>query len=175
MGHAYRDAFDLDIRTLRLRNIYGPRQSAAPVRKVVPLFILQARNNFPMTIFGDGNQAVQLCYVEDVAKIIVDFTIGPSRLSTTYDLTGEQSLSVLELARLIRQNMQSTSILENHPARIGERSSSAHEIVPDVLDLLGPRNWTPLHDGLQKTIDWYSDIPQELSLQILATLGGRHL
>jgi nucleoside-diphosphate-sugar epimerase len=171
MGHAYRDAFGVDTRILRLWNIYGPRQAAAPVRKVVPLFVLQARNNLPMTIFGDGAQAVQLCYVEDAAKIVVDFTTRTPQVSTTYDLAGEQSLSVIELAHLIREKMQSASVLENHPGRIGERSSSTPEVVPDVLELLGPRKWTSLQDGLQKTIEWYSAAPQELSLQILATLG----
>jgi UDP-glucose 4-epimerase len=173
MGHAYRDAFGLDVRVLRLRNVYGPRQSAMPVRKMVPLFILQARSNSPITIFGDGSQAVQLYYIEDVAKIIVDYTFSKSRVVTTYDLTSQQEHSVLDVAHLIRQKVRSNSIVENRPARIGEQSSSFLESVPDILELLGPRKLTSLSVGLERTVDWYCSLPQELSQQVLAFYAGQ--
>jgi UDP-glucose 4-epimerase len=63
--------------TVRAVNAYGPSQSiAAPygpskVRKITPSFILRALHGDPIEIYGDGNQIMDMVWVDDVAGILV--------------------------------------------------------------------------------------------------------
>lgn len=59
------------IAVVRALNAYGPRQKAAPVRKIMPNFIGQALRGEPITVYGDGTQIMDMIHVEDVADILV--------------------------------------------------------------------------------------------------------
>lgn len=59
------------IAVVRALNAYGPRQKALPVRKIMPNFIGQALRGEPITVYGDGEQVMDMIHVEDVADILV--------------------------------------------------------------------------------------------------------
>jgi len=65
------------INIVRALNAFGPRQTvAAPfgtskVRKIGPAFILRALCGMPIEIYGDGNQIMDMVYVDDVAMVLV--------------------------------------------------------------------------------------------------------
>ncbi len=54
----------LRIKVLRIFNTYGPRMRPNDGR-VVSNFIIQALNNQPITIYGDGLQTRSFCFVDD--------------------------------------------------------------------------------------------------------------
>ncbi|GAI46733.1 unnamed protein product, partial [marine sediment metagenome] len=57
------------ITIVRAYNIYGPRQKMKPVRKIIPNFIVPALQNKDITVYGGGNQVVDMIFVEDAAEI----------------------------------------------------------------------------------------------------------
>jgi nucleoside-diphosphate-sugar epimerase len=59
------------IAVVRALNAYGPRQKAAPVRKIMPNFIGQALMGEPITVYGDGEQVMDMIHVRDVADVLV--------------------------------------------------------------------------------------------------------
>jgi UDP-glucose 4-epimerase len=59
------------IAVVRALNAYGPRQKAAPVRKIMPNFIGQALIGEPITVYGDGEQVMDMIHVRDVADVLV--------------------------------------------------------------------------------------------------------
>ena len=106
LGHTYRENRGLDIRILRLFDVYGPHQRLFPVRKAVPYFVFAALENRPLSIFGDGTKLVNLLYAEDVAKAIVDYLIKNGFVTETFELSGHE-ISLEELhTRLYRGQMQ---------------------------------------------------------------------
>jgi len=54
----------VDTRIVRIFNTYGPRLNKNDGR-VISNFIVQALNNEPITIYGDGSQTRSFCYVDD--------------------------------------------------------------------------------------------------------------
>jgi UDP-glucose 4-epimerase len=59
------------IAVVRALNAYGPRQKAKPVRKIMPNFIGEALRGEPITVYGDGEQVMDMIHVRDVADILV--------------------------------------------------------------------------------------------------------
>ena len=60
----YRE-YNLDLKIMRLFNTYGPKMALEDGR-VVSNFIVQALQNKPITIYGDGNQTRSFCFIDDI-------------------------------------------------------------------------------------------------------------
>lgn len=57
----------VDIKVVRIFNTYGPRMRPDDGR-VVSNFIVQALDNEPITIYGDGSQTRSFCYIDDMIE-----------------------------------------------------------------------------------------------------------
>jgi UDP-glucose 4-epimerase len=57
----------MEVKVLRLANVYGPRQSLESEAGVVTVFASRMRAGLPVTIHGDGEQTRDFIYVGDVA------------------------------------------------------------------------------------------------------------
>ncbi|MDD5020090.1 MAG: GDP-mannose 4,6-dehydratase, partial [Candidatus Omnitrophica bacterium] len=64
---AYRRAYLLDTKIVRIFNTYGPRMRIDDGR-AIPNFIAQALKNKPLTIYGNGMQTRSFCYVSDLVE-----------------------------------------------------------------------------------------------------------
>src|SRR5205085_3759998 len=64
MTMAYHRYHGLDVRIVRIFNVYGPRMRPEDGR-VVSNFIVQALLGKPITVYGSGSQSRSFCYVED--------------------------------------------------------------------------------------------------------------
>lgn len=68
MCRAYHDRFGLDYVGLRYMNVYGPRQKQDAVYSgVIPIMLNKIDANESPVINGDGSQAYDFVYVQDVA------------------------------------------------------------------------------------------------------------
>ena len=66
----YHRQHKLRIKVARIFNTYGPRMHPKDGR-VVSNFIVQALQNKPLTIYGDGSQTRSFCYVDDMVDAFV--------------------------------------------------------------------------------------------------------
>jgi nucleoside-diphosphate-sugar epimerase len=169
---AYNRAYGVDTRILRLWNIYGPYQQMYPIRKVVPVFILQALAGLPLEIYGNGNQVVQLTYVEDAARIIVDFMKLSGHFSNPFDLGSAVSTvtTVKALARTIISCCNSKSQLVFLQKRFGEFDEMEPYPLQNILELLPRYTFTALNDGLSRTIDFYKGISKKERSRVIGGL-----
>lgn len=69
-----RRVWGIDARIVRIFNTYGPRMAIGDGR-VVSNFIVQALQNEPITLYGDGAQTRSFCYVTD----LIDGLIAAAR------------------------------------------------------------------------------------------------
>lgn len=67
----YRRAWGIEALSLRLGNVYGPRQHPSGEAGVVAVFAEAVMKGAPMTVYGDGTQTRDFVYVADVAEAIV--------------------------------------------------------------------------------------------------------
>jgi UDP-glucose 4-epimerase len=69
MCRAFHDRYGLSYVGLRYMNVYGPHQDqTAAYTGVIPIMLNKIDANEPPTINGDGTQAYDFVYVEDVAQ-----------------------------------------------------------------------------------------------------------
>src|SRR5215213_5756085 len=64
---AYHRYHGLDTRIVRIFNTYGPRMRPKDGR-VVSNFVVQALQDKPVTVFGDGAQTRSFCFVDDLVE-----------------------------------------------------------------------------------------------------------
>lgn len=150
------------ISVVRAMNIYGPRQKARPVRKVIPNFLGWAFNDQPIEIYGDGEQLLDVVYVKDCAELLVRSILGAhNSYDTVFEVgMGESKLVTANtLASLVGKVIGKPTTTTHLPMRAGEPNRSI--TCGDPKTLL-PLNWkvsdfTSLEDGLKETAAWYFD------------------
>ena len=95
----YRRVRDLSTVTLRLGNVYGPRQDPALEAGVVAIFCELARDGGKPTVFGDGKQTRDYVHVADVVAALLaareSDAPGPFNVGTGVETT------VLQLAERV--------------------------------------------------------------------------
>ncbi len=107
MCRAFYDRYNLDYVGLRYMNVYGPHQDqTAAYTGVVPIMLNKIDENEPPVINGDGTQAYDFIYVEDVARSNV---LALKAVSTDefYNVGSGVQTSIKELCDLILELKES--------------------------------------------------------------------
>ena len=114
LSMAFHQKYNLDVRIPRIFNTYGPNMRVDDGR-VIPNFIVQALEDEPLTVYGNGSQTRSLCYVSDLVE-------GIFKISTIEDIDGQvinignpEEYSVIDLARIIIKKTGSNSDIINKP------------------------------------------------------------
>ena len=101
MATAFNDRYGLKVIGLRYMNVYGPHQDqTAAYTGVVPIMLNKIEANEAPVINGDGSQAYDFIYVEDVAKANVQALISDQDFGM-YNVGTEVQTSINELCELI--------------------------------------------------------------------------
>lgn len=102
----YSDDYGLNTIVMRMSNLYGPGFHVKPNLTVIPLFILRALSNQPLTIHGDGKQTRDFVHMEDVAQGFqkaFNFNGSPFEI---FNLGSGVTTSINELADIIADMME---------------------------------------------------------------------
>ena len=98
----YHRQHNVDIRIVRIFNTFGPKMRRDDGR-VVSNFIVQALEDKPITIYGDGSQTRSFCYIDDLVRGLTlmmdqDDTFGPVNLGNPDEITvGQLAKEIIEL------------------------------------------------------------------------------
>jgi dTDP-glucose 4,6-dehydratase len=156
LAYAYRATYELPIVIVRPFNNYGPRQHP---EKVIPRFVIQALEDRPLTVHGEGAASRDWLYVEDDAEAIealieadIDSVAGEViNLATGVDVSvsriADLVLAVLGKPPSLKQ------FVDERPGQVRRHVGSTEK----AERLLGWRARTSLEDGLERTVAWYRD------------------
>lgn len=72
LARAWHINFGVPVCHVRAYNVFGEHQKVGSPQKIIPTFATAAWNKEPIPVWGDGTQTVDLIYVDDVARILVD-------------------------------------------------------------------------------------------------------
>lgn len=146
--------FGLDYIIFRPHNIYGERQNIADkYRNVIGIFMNQIMRGEPMTIFGDGAQTRAFSYIGDVAPVIAGAPFVSNARNLTYNIGGEQTYTVNELAGCVAAVIGDLrAALVHAPAR--REAQHAYCDHRRAKQLLGYHDATTLEAGLMKMAAW---------------------
>ena len=152
---AYLRQYGLDVRISRIFNTYGPRLdwSMPGYGRVIVKFILQALKNQSITIYGDGLQTRSFCYVADNTEAHILLLTNPKAKGEIVNIGNDQEITILDLAKTIKQLTNSKSELVFKPPRPDDPRRRKPNITK-AKQLLQWQPRTTLKEGLQKTINW---------------------
>ena len=144
----YGRMFGLAPTILRFGIPHGPRARAATV---VAKFVARARAGEPISINGDGSQARQFVYVEDLAEGIVA-SLVPAARGRTFNLVGDETVSVREIAGIVQGLIGDVSI-EYASGRVGDLGQVHISSVRAGAEL-GWRASTTFAEGVARYVEW---------------------
>jgi UDP-glucuronate decarboxylase len=110
----YKRQHNLRIKVARIFNTYGPNMHPNDGR-VVSNFIMQALQNQPITIYGDGAQTRSFCYVDDLIEAFVRLMGSPDDFSGPVNTGNPNEFTIRELAENVIELTGSKSRLINEP------------------------------------------------------------
>ncbi len=146
----------VNIRVARIFNTYGPRMHPNDGR-VVSNFIIQALQNKPITMYGDGHQTRSFCYVDDLIEGLISFMNTPDEVTGPINLGSPAELSILELAQKVVELTNSKSEIRFEPLP----HDDPRQRQPDITLARQILRWEPkvrLEQGLKKTIEYFRGI-----------------
>ncbi|MBL8944399.1 MAG: NAD-dependent epimerase/dehydratase family protein, partial [Myxococcales bacterium] len=129
-------------------NCYGPRHTY----DVIPKFITRALAGQPLTVFGDGSQARDFTYVDDMVDAFVLAATHPEAVGRAINFGSGESITIAALAARIVALCGVDVAIERGPARAAEVARLCCDA--SVARGLG---WAPrvgLDDGLRRNIAW---------------------
>jgi dTDP-glucose 4,6-dehydratase len=163
MTMAYHRYHGVDTRIVRIFNTYGPRMRPNDGR-VVSNFIVQAINNQPLSLYGDGSQTRSFCYVSDLVDGISRLLSYASKESDEkvnihlpVNIGNPGEFTVLELAQKVLELTGSNSPIEYNPLPIDDPKVRR----PDISRAHSLLDWQPqilLEEGLVRTIDYFRSL-----------------
>ncbi|MBT5403113.1 MAG: NAD-dependent epimerase/dehydratase family protein, partial [Crocinitomicaceae bacterium] len=168
MCTAFNDRYGLEVISLRYMNVYGPGQDQHAVYSgVVPIMLNKIDENQAPQINGDGSQAYDFIYVEDVARCNIaalesdvkhgNYNVGTEVQTTIKELCDtilELKKSSLEVVYKPYSADDARALVQN---RIGSAKKAAEELHFNYK--------FSLEEGLQKLIDWRNETMNLAQLQ----------
>ncbi len=152
----YHRQHGLRIKVARIFNTYGPKMHPADGR-VVSNFIIQALNNKPITIYGDGSQTRSFCYVDDLIEAFLRLMNSPDGFTGPVNTGNPGEFTIKELAEKVIELTGSRSKLDYRPLPADD---PAHR-QPDITLARDKLGWEPrveLEEGLKKTIPYFEGL-----------------
>lgn len=155
MCEAYQRDYGMEIRIVRYHNVYGPEGTYRGGREKSPAALCRkvalARNNGPISIWGDGKQTRSYCYIDDAVKGTL--MLMESDYKKPINIGSERLVTINELAdMIIRISGKRITKTYDLSAPQGVRGRNA-----DITLARKKLDWEPrvsLESGLTKTYEW---------------------
>jgi len=157
---AYFHTYGLPVVTTNCSNNYGPYQFP---EKLIPLVIINALEDKPLPIYGDGKNIRDWLHVEDHCRGI-DAVLNKGRLGETYNIGGCNEWTNIDIVRLIcdrldelRPGSKPKSELITY---VKDRAGHDRRYAIDATRIINETGWKPSYTfetGIKQTINWYLD------------------
>ena len=175
---AWHRTYGLPIIITNCSNNYGPYQFP---EKLIPLIILNALDEKPLPVYGNGQNIRDWLYVEDHVDALYS-VVNNGKIGETYNIGGHNEKTNIEVVNTICEILDELVPLklkeEKNDDKILNPQSSTKSIqtYKDLITFVNDRpghdfryaidaskiqkelNWTPKHSfksGIKKTIEWY--------------------
>ena len=159
MAYTYHHQFNIDITILRYFTVFGP--AGRPDMSILR-FIKWIYEEKPILLFGDGTQARDFTYIDDIAR----GTINAAFTNTGFEIInlggGNKPVSLLQLISKIEMILNKKAIINHEPFHAADVDCTMADIskASKILD------WRPkvsLDDGILSTVKWYLENKDWLS------------
>ena len=154
----YNNVFGVRSCSLRLTNVYGPRQLIKHNRQgFIGWFIRQAIENKTIQLYGDGSQLRDLVYVDDAADAFLRAGADDACNGEVFNVGGIAPISLKEVAAKLVA-IAGSGRIECVPWPPQKKAIDIGSFYADSTKMTSTTGWTPtvsLDDGVRRVVDFY--------------------
>ncbi|NMG05945.1 dTDP-glucose 4,6-dehydratase [Brasilonema sp. UFV-L1] len=156
---AYYHTYGLPTLVTNCSNNYGPRQFP---EKLIPLMILNALNEKPLPIYGDGQNIRDWLYVVDHCEALY-LVLKHGRIGETYNIGGNNEQTNLAVVKKICAILNELApkpdfCYSSLMTFVKDRPGHDRRYAIDCSKIVKELSWQPKENfdsGLLKTVQWY--------------------
>jgi dTDP-glucose 4,6-dehydratase len=157
---AYHHTWGLPVLTTNCSNNYGPFQFP---EKLIPLMILNALENKPLPVYGDGMNVRDWLFVEDHCSAI-RAVLAKGRVGETYNIGGNSERANIDVVTTICDLVDELRPRATGGSRrdlityVKDRPGHDRRYAIDATKISQELGWQPaeqFESGLRKTVRWY--------------------
>ncbi len=157
LAESFHRSFKLPVTVVRPFNTYGPRQSA---RAVIPTIITQLLSGNTRIKLGALHPTRDLVYVKDTAQGFIRIACSENSIGEQINIATGNEISIKDLAEKIMLLTGKKAEIVADSQRIRPEKSEVERLLGSSEKLNSLTGWQPsctLEQGLQETIQWFSD------------------
>jgi UDP-glucose 4-epimerase len=151
----YARVFGVETVALRYFNVFGPRQDPnSQYAAVIPRFITSALENRPPTVYGDGEQSRDFCFIDNVIEANLRAADAAGASGKVFNIACGKGTSLNRVLALLGESLGRPIVANYEPARAGDVLHSLADI-SQAKALLGYTASVNFVSGLERTLAWY--------------------
>lgn len=148
---AYAKTFGFPAMITRCSNNYGPWQFP---EKLIPLMLINAMNDKPLPVYGDGMNVRDWIHARDHADAIIA-VLERGTAGRVYNIGSDNEWPNIDIVRLILRTLgKSDSLISYVTDRLAHDRRYAIDSAR-IREELGWKPMIPFEQGIAETIDWY--------------------
>jgi len=153
---AYNQVFNLPFAIVRPSALYGQRCVS---RRVGQAFIENALRGIPLTVNGDGADALDFTYIGDLVQGLILSIAHPAADNQIFNMTYGSARSLNQMIEIMRREFPGIEVKYNpRDALMPERGTLS---VDKARKLLGYEPAYPLEVGFVEYINWYKEVARQ--------------
>ena len=150
LAYSFWATYGVPVVIVRSSNNYGPNQFP---EKIIPLFITNAIDRFPVPLYGDGQYVRDWLHVSDNCRAI-DMLVERGTPGDAYNVGGGNEVVNLDLTKRILDLVdRPESLVQRVTDRVGH--DRRYALDSSKIRALGWQPEIPFDEGLRSTIAWY--------------------
>lgn len=150
---AYNQVFGLPYTILRPSALYGERCVS---RRVGQAFIENALRGLPLSVNGDGNDALDFTYIGDLVQGVLLAIAKPEAYNNIFNLTFGGARSLNQMLEIVKSHFPEVAVkYQPRDQLMPERGTLS---VQKARTLLGYEPQWPLEKGFVRYIEWYKEL-----------------
>lgn len=155
----YHSVYGLETVALRYFNVFGPYQDPqSQYAAVIPRFITSVLEGRAPTIYGDGLQSRDFCYIDNAIEANVLACTAPAAPGLVINVACGVRTTLLEVIERVGELTGKKVKAIHEPARAGDVKHSLADITR-ARTVLGYTGGVGFAEGLARTVEWYKSKP----------------
>ncbi|MGH2590921.1 MAG: SDR family NAD(P)-dependent oxidoreductase [Actinomycetota bacterium] len=159
VSRAWWHSYSVPAVSFRYFNVYGPGQDPnSEYAAVIPRFTVACLTGQPPVIYGDGEQARDFTYIDDVIEANIQVALAPEQAAgrVLNVAGGRKPTTVNRLLEMIAAELGVETKAVHEPPRDGDIRLSEAD-VSLARKLIGYEPAVGIDDGIRRTVAWFQD------------------
>jgi UDP-N-acetylglucosamine/UDP-N-acetyl-alpha-D-glucosaminouronate 4-epimerase len=152
----FASAYGLETVCLRYFNVFGPHQDPqSEYAAVIPRFVTAALDGQGVTIYGDGSQSRDFCFIDNIIEANLAAAGAPGASGGVFNVGCGAAINLNDVVKLVGEIVGHAVPISYVRGRLGDVKHSLADITA-ARERLGYRGAISFAEGLKRTVAWYA-------------------